>query len=87
MAAWPGAPETDNQAALLRALRLPAARLVNNFGDETPIAVKIPGVSKPVLIVQRQTVRACLKRGWLTGNNRDGYAVNGLGITALGNRP
>jgi hypothetical protein len=74
---------TPNQVALLRALSSDGACVVGN-GRGMPTHVRQPGVPAPTLYANATTVRACLRRGWLTGDRERGYAINGLGVLALG---
>lgn len=75
--------ETTNQIKLLRALSVRGAVLIGT-GWSTPHRVQIPGVPTPTLETQKQTVKACVKRGWIIGSNEDGYRITGFGILALG---
>lgn len=76
-------PETPNQIALLSHLRTKDAKLVGN-GWCTPTHVRIPGVPNPIHVTTKETVKACLRRGWLIGSKEDGYRINGYGVLALG---
>lgn len=77
-------PETPNQIALLRALDARGSRLISTGLSSITLSVMIPGVPKPTLYTSKKTLRACIKRGWLNGNDKDGYVINGWGIMALG---
>ena len=75
---------TLNQEKLLRALCAKGAVLHNVWNDgATPTYVYVPGLARPVTEFAKQTVRACIKRGWLIGSPNDGYRISSDGTFYL----
>lgn len=75
---------TDNQTLLLLALAVAGAKLggIRSAGWAHSYEIHQPGV--PVTKqATKNTVRACLRRGWISGNQEDGYKITQSGRKAL----
>lgn len=77
-------PLTDNQTILLLALSVAGAKLggTRSAGWYHSYEIHQPGVPARTQ-ASKNTVRACLRRGLIAGNQDDGYTITMRGRMAL----
>ena len=77
--------ETPNQLTLLRSLSMTGAKVSWHWRGAS-LVLSLPGIpNQTTSHISKQTFKACLKRGWLIGNDEKGYTISASGMFALGN--